>query len=215
MYHYSAITFAIALLLFASFDTYGQSENRLVVESGAAFNLVSQQGGEYKVRAYYPRPGFYLGSSYIFPVSENAFVLGGFIEYTRLMDLSEDILTDQNGTIMARSSKHNLRQMDFALSGLYRLSLGRFSLSTGAKFNFLVYGSSKSVYRTYNGKLKLLASPNHLNPIDVRIPVQVAYTIDRVSLLLQYERGLIDRLKGKGGVKEFNNVLKLGMSLGF
>lgn len=198
------------LVLFSS-GAFSQVEKHLSVEAGPLTNFISQDFSEYKVRAYSPRIGFYAGPSYTLPFLKNSLVLGGFLEYTRLKDFSESTLTDESGQILAVSSKSSLRTWELALQGLYMIRFGKFEIGAGAKFNFLMGGSSKNVYPF----LKVYASPNYLKPFDVRLPVQLVFQPRKVGIVIRYERGLVDRNRGKGGVREFNNVLKMGVAVSF
>jgi len=48
--------------------------------------------------------------------------------------------------------------------------------------------------------------------MDVRIPMELSYHfVEKLSIALRYERGLLNRLGGGNGIKEFENTFRFGM----
>ncbi len=91
-----------------------------------------------------------------------------------------------------------------------------FGLHTGLKPKFEAGSFAWSDYQGQIGvsdKKFNLVSINYLADFGLDAIVGVSMSVDRVKLILRYERGLFDRVKGKSDYKQYENQFRFVMNI--
>lgn len=187
--------------------TASHAQHKFNLFAGLSSTIINVSSDSEIQNPYHMGIGEFLGGAY----EQNKWLSYELLfEYSQIKLRNEIQFTSGVGSDVGSAETFN-RFFNIQLGALCYKKFNKLKIAGGLNLQYSLY--SNVIYKSdYFNNYK---ANNSVRPYNIVIPLEASYPLGAISIMIRYERAILNRLLNSNTTKEFENDLRLGVSYQF